>query len=92
MSVQNELVRAWDWDLGWNSSDLLEWMIQEGEMVVQRGYNFGSLTQTGYLLVTVCRGRWVLTGGLWVWTGKKSSAELSPWSSPETGGLSLHER
>lgn len=41
-------------------------------MVVQRGCNFGSLTQRGYLLVGVCRE----TGGLW--TENTSSAELSP--------------
>lgn len=52
-------------------------------MVVQRGCNFGLLTQNGYLLVGVCQGGCVLTGDLW----KKPSAELSPWSSSETRGL-----
>lgn len=52
-------------------------------MVVQRGCNFGSLTQRSYLLVDVCQRGCVLTGGLW----KKPSAELSPWSSSEIRGL-----
>lgn len=52
-------------------------------MVVQRGCNFGSLTQRSYLLVDVCQGGCVPTGGLW----KKPSAELSPWSSSEIRGL-----
>lgn len=54
-------------------------------MVVQKGCNFGSLTQRGYLLVGACQGGWVLTGGLW--TGNKPSAELRPWSSSEIRGL-----
>lgn len=58
--------------------------------MVQRGYNFGSLTQKGYLLVCVCQGKVILTGGLW--TGKKPSAELIPRSSPEIGALGHHER
>lgn len=52
-------------------------------MVVQKGCNFGSLIQSGYLLVGVCQGGCVLTGGLW----KKPSAEMRPWSSSETRGL-----
>lgn len=52
-------------------------------MVAQRGCNFGSLTQRGYLLVDVYQGGSVLTGGLW----KKPSAELGPWSSSEIRGL-----
>lgn len=52
-------------------------------MAVQRGCNFGSLTQRGYLLVGVCRGGCVLTGGL----RKRPSAEWSPWSSSEISGL-----
>lgn len=52
-------------------------------MKVQRGCNFGLLTQSGYLLVGVCQGGCVLTGDLW----KKPSAELSLWSSSETRGL-----
>lgn len=51
--------------------------------MVQRGCNFGSLMQRGYLLVGVCQGGWVLTGDLW----NKPSAELSPWGLSEIRGL-----
>lgn len=58
--------------------------------MVQREYNSGSLTQRGYLFVGVCQGKWVLTGG--PLTGKKPSAELSPWSSLEVVVLGHHGR
>lgn len=45
--------------------------------------NSGSLTQSGYLLVSVCQRGWVLNGGL----RNKPSAERSPWSSSEIRGL-----
>ncbi len=49
-------------------------------MAVKRGCNFGSLTPS--LLVGVCQGGRVLTGGL----REKPSAGLNPWRSFEIRG------